>query len=129
MILADMCISIGAKIFLYFLYVRLRIRPNIKAYIIFIKDIWIKANIVVVIIIDFFMEYLFVSLLQRIQRNNISSQIGPIIPEVIIANGIDMVLVATGLLIRNIIIFKNTAIDMPNNIKGKYLFIDKDVSL
>jgi hypothetical protein len=63
MVLADIWIKIGDRIFLFFSYVMFSINPKIKAYNIFIGYMCIRAKTSVVISIDILGELNFFSLL------------------------------------------------------------------
>lgn len=102
-----------------FWYIIARTIPIIKAYIIFIGDKCNIENIIVLIIIDFFCVLNFFSLFNRIYLNNISSYMGPIIPEEINNIWRLILFVIVGFVKRNIIIFNKHAIDMPKDIRGK----------
>jgi len=62
-VLAAMCIMMDDNMLWCFSYIIFIIKPNTKAYIIFIGDRCIRENIRVVMRIDFFIEYLFFNLL------------------------------------------------------------------
>ena len=72
----------------------------------------------VAIIIDVFLVLNFFNLFSNIYLNNISSKIGPIIPDdnIDIYSGIRLLLL--GGIILNINIFNKQDIDIPNDIRG-----------
>ena len=118
MILADECINMGAKIFWYLLQIIFVVNPKIRANIIFIGFIWIRANIIDVINIEVRGLLNFFNLLYIMYLNIISSQIGPIIPDVINSNMIFVLVVIDGDVKIKIIIFNRHDRDIPKDISG-----------